>query len=458
MKNVLIISEAFAPKNVIASVRFTKVVKYLARTGEYRFWVICIGAEKHAIKDELLQRDLEEVAEYVTVLPVHVDKKLLKTIKTLFSGGRRKTVTKKSTASGEKKDLYYAIEKNLVFCGQKGLVGIFKRLLGRILLAVSEIYDLTYEAAFARKGIKLSRLIPVDDIEVMISTYGEVGSLLLALKFRNMMKGIKWIVDYRDAIMAASGLKKKYLVHVLAKADKKADFITGATESCTGSGKYMEKFHVITNGFDVEDINGFQQHTGNPKLQIVYTGNLYAGKRDMTILFRIISELESEGLLSSENISVLYAGGQFHILKDQAKACNLTKVLINEGMLPRKKALELQYQADILCCLTWGEAGYENVLPGKTLEFFMMNVPVFSIVTGTKTDSIVKRITQNAKLGYCYEEAGGYNNFIEAKQWFLERYTEFIKNGYIESHSDKTVLEEYSSANMAEKFKQFIDT
>lgn len=87
MKNILLICEYFAPWNAIGSIRFTKVVKYLARTGKYHFWIICIGVNENDIKDELLQRDIEEVSEYVTIFSISRDKKFLKKIKNLVDRG-----------------------------------------------------------------------------------------------------------------------------------------------------------------------------------------------------------------------------------------------------------------------------------------------------------------------------------------------------------------------------------
>lgn len=458
MRNVLIISQHFAPENHIASIRFTKMVKYLARTGEYHFWVICIGKKKDAIQDKLLQRDLEEAAEHVTVFPIVMDKKLLKRLKKLFAVGRKKRISSgQKEDSGSKKDIYYTIRKKYVTCREKGIAGSIKRFVGRMLLAVNDVYDLIFEASFARKGAALAKQIPMDRMDAMVTTYGHIGSFMLGLKFKRMKKGLRWIVDYRDAVVPVSRIQKLYLDSIVLKADAKADHITGATDSCFGSGRYLDKFHVITNGFDREDIQGFQPGAGKSKLEIAYTGSLYGGKRDMGILFQIIAELEAEGKVRSDKIAVLYAGAHFHILEDQAKIHGMTGILVNKGMLPREKALELQYQADILCVLSRSEEGYVNWLPGKTLECFMMERPVFSIITGTIAGSIVKRITEEAKLGYCYEEANAKRDYTEAKRWFLDRYMEFMQTGSVENHSEREILEQYSSENMTRRFQRLIE-
>lgn len=456
MKNVLIISQRFAPRNVIASVRFTKVVKYLARTGKFRFWVICVESDKDAIIDELLQRDIEEVKEYVTIFPVQMDKKLLNSVKDIFARRKVKSAAGKSSSSGERKDVYYAVEKNLVSCGQNGFVGSLKRWLGRTLLTANDMYDLMYEVAFASKGIKLYRKIPIDDIDIMISTYAEVGSLWLALKFKNLKKELRWIVDYRDPLTAASTIKKRILDSVALKADKKADFITGVTKSCIGSGKHLEKFYVIPNSYDKEDIEGICS-VQNEKLTICYTGSLYHGKSDMTLLFKIIFELSEENKLDRNKVRIIYAGPHGHSLKNQAKRYELEGILDDREKIPRKESLQIQKQSDILCALTWNNIGNDEILTGKVLEYFMMQKPIFAIVSGNKPESLLKRIINEAHMGYCLEEAECEKYYEKAKKWFLDRYLEFIESGRIIFEPEERILEKYSSEKMAESFGMLIE-
>lgn len=96
-------------------------------------------------------------------------------------------------------------------------------------------------------------------------------------------------------------------------------------------------------------------------------------------------------------------------------------------------------------------------MKGKFIEYFMMQKPVFSIISGTAVGSAVKKITQRARLGCTLEEAGGMKDYAEAKQWILSRYQEFMKNGHLECHSDGEFLNKYSSAMMAQRFKKLID-
>ena len=324
------------------------------------------------------------------------------------------------------------------------------------MIGVNDIYDLGYEYKFVSKAKRVLGQIPLEKIDVMVSTYGDLGAVMLAKKIKHSNPHLGWIVDYRDPVTAASYLKKKILDLVVYKADRMANYVTGATSSCVGSGKCLRKFRMIPNGYDVEDIQDCVS-AQNRKLVICYTGSLYYEKRDMKPLFKIVHELSEENRLDKNQISIIYAGEQFHILKKQAKQYGLEGILETKGMVSRKKALQIQKHADILCVLTWNNIGNDDILTGKVLEYFMMRKPILALVSGNKSESMIKRVIEEARIGYCLEEAGGDEDYNEAKEWFLNKYNEFKENGQITCNPKERILEKYSCEKMAEKFRMLIE-
>lgn len=451
IKNVLIISQYFAPQNIIAAIRFTKVVKYLSKTGKYRFFVICADHGSKYQKDELLQKDIDNIGSYVTVITVDMKKRLVEMAKNSLSAGEIK-----DGETAGKRDIYFQLQENFLNNRQSGIIGASKRFIGKLVFAFNDIYDLMCEDIFAYRAEKTLHQIPLKKIDVMISTYGAAGAIRLALKIHQRYPQIKWIADYRDPVLSESGIKKMLLYRLALKADQKAAYITGATKSCIGSGKYRSKFRWIPNGYDREDLDGITP-TKNNKMTICYTGSLYYGKRDMSILLKMISELIQEQKMDKEKINIVYAGEKFYLLQLQAAKYGLSEILCNKGMVIRKEALTIQKQADILCALTWNNEGNDNILTGKVLEYFMMNKPIFAVVTGNKPESIIKQIINKANLGYCIEEAGLEQNYDVAKSWLLNRYNEYIDTGSIECHPIERILEKYSSQKMAERFGCLID-
>lgn len=457
VRNVLIISQYFAPHNVIAAIRFTKMVKYLAKTGKYHFWIITRKREDDELTDELLQRDMDEVEKYITVRTVDMDKRLLKHIKRFVHNRNEKEDT--NTVAGEKStedNTYFIIQEKFVACREKGLKGAIKRSIGKIALFANDVYDWAGEIAFLIRGERLLKELPLEDMSAMISTYGKMGAHLLGLKVKAKNSKIKWIADYRDPITAASKSMQNYMFYLSKKVDRQATYITGVTPSCKGSGLYMDKFHVICNGFDRDDIRGIVKSNTSQKLTIVYTGSLYYGKREMTQLFRIIAELEHEKLIDSKKICIQYAGKHISLLEKQARKYNLESIIDYRGVVSRQEAIQMQYDADILCALTWNNIGNDNILTGKILEYFMMEKPIFAIVTGDKPGSSMAKIIREANAGFCLEEINLEREYDNAKKWVLKKYQEFISQGFLPYNSKDEILQKYSSQVMARKFGEII--
>lgn len=457
MINVLVISQFYAPRNVIAAVRFTKIVKYLSRTGKYRFWVICMNP-KDGKPDELLQSDVDKAAEYVSIIPVEMDKIIINMIKKFkFCKNKKNAATNNSLeAKKEKEDIYYVLQERFVNCRQKGLKGWSKRTFGKIMLGVNDIYDMGFEWLFTVRAQKVLKQIPLEKMDVMISTYGDLGALMLAAYVKRRYIHLGWIVDYRDPVTAASHIKKRVLDWVACWADRKADYITGATRSCVGSGRQMRKFHVIPNGYDFEDVSTIPCGQ-NEKLTICYTGSLYYAKSNMEPLFKMIYELDVEKRLDKDKIRIVYAGEQFHLLKKQAEKYGLEYLLETKGNVPRREALQIQRQSDILCALTWNNIGNDDILTGKVLEYFMMCKPILALVSGNKPESMIKRIITEADLGYCLEEAENEKYYGEAKEWFLNKYMEFMENGRVTCKPVERKLEKYNCKNTAARFAKLIE-
>lgn len=453
IRNVLIISQYFAPQNIIAAIRFTKIVKYLSKTGKYCFFVVCADHGSKYPVDELLQNDLDSVASYVTIISVDMKKKLVEAAKNSLSEGGNEGP---KGVKGER-DIYFRLQEDFLNSNQTGMVGNTKRFIGKIAFAANDVYDLVCEKIFSIRAERMLDQIPLKKMDVMISTYGAAGAISLALKINKRYPQIKWIVDYRDPVLVEKGIKKAVLYRLALRADKRSEYITGATKSCIGSGKYLSKFRWIPNGYDRDDLDGILP-VKNGKMTICYTGSLYYGKSDMSLLLKMISELIQERKINKEKISIVYAGDKFHMLQQQAAQYGVDEILCDKGMVIRKEALTLQKQADILCALTWNNKGNDNILTGKVLEYFMMNKPVFAVVTGNKPESMLKRIIQKADLGYCIEEAEADQHFEEAKNWLLNKYDEYIVTGRIECHPVERILEKYSSQKMAERFERLIET
>jgi glycosyltransferase involved in cell wall biosynthesis len=142
------------------------------------------------------------------------------------------------------------------------------------------------------------------------------------------------------------------------------------------STKYQIPVKVILNGFDPEDIppRG-HKFRSNGKLQILYTGSVYEGKRDPTPLFQALHKLDP---LSSA-VRVDFYGPNLDIVNDLAYQCQVDHIVKTHDPVSRQDALELQVNADILLLLIWDGPKTTGTYTGKLFEYLGTRRPILVI-------------------------------------------------------------------------------
>ncbi|WP_343834989.1 glycosyltransferase [Castellaniella ginsengisoli] len=142
--------------------------------------------------------------------------------------------------------------------------------------------------------------------------------------------------------------------------------------------KYPSPCHVIMNGFDAEDFSGGagpqadRSGTENRRLKIVYTGQLYAGRRDPTKLFQALSMDRS--LMSQ--VDVWFYGPNLAWVADLAVEYGVQDAVCVHEPITREEAIREQQQADVLLLLTWDDPRERGVLTGKLFEYIGAGRPI----------------------------------------------------------------------------------
>jgi glycosyltransferase involved in cell wall biosynthesis len=143
------------------------------------------------------------------------------------------------------------------------------------------------------------------------------------------------------------------------------------------SDKYPSPCHVIMNGFDAEDFSGAvpqadRSGTEKRRLKIVYTGQLYAGRRDPTKLFQALS-MDRSLLLQ---VDVRFYGPNLAWVADLAAEYGVQDAVCVHEPITREEAIREQQQADILLLLTWDDPRERGVLTGKLFEYIGAGRPI----------------------------------------------------------------------------------
>lgn len=417
MKKILIISPYFAPENVVASIRFSKIAKYLIKDG-YDVTVICTQMNARLLIDKSLEKDLPL---YRNLKRINYPEKLYYKVKGKM--GTENSVKQPGKQKGHIKESKF----------KDALILLYVHLCDRILACryIKEIVD--------------SR----EKYDIVITTFNPLAAHIAGkyLKKRGICK--LWIADFRDPL---SALHEKTAVNLLLqrygiRLVKTADWITTVSkgirqklllEAGRYSDEYSSKLKVISNGFDEEDrvvVKGVVP--AKEKLIFTYCGTIYKfkGKIQTCVapLFAAISQLEKEKKIETQNIEIRYAGTTEDLFLEVASQYQMQKIVQSVGRISRDQALKLQSASDIIVVAIWNNVGDEGVLTGKFFESLLVERNVLCIVKGDKKESELTQIVRTLNCGFSYEEInGGCEEFEQLKSWICDMYKQKFEQGKVQ--------------------------
>lgn len=416
---ILIISTFFPPLNSIASLRPYSWAKEWTRLGHE---VTVLTMEPLQEASVALDLSLEGWRTWAVPLPGALRAMKKSYQEELFSV--RKRATPLSWMKG-------------------GVLALFKSLRRRFGIfsgcRMPDFTDLWIEPALERVGKK-------EAWDWIVSTSGPyaVHGVAHALKCRGQAR--HWIADYRDLWSLNhiySGvfpfnrvekfLEKKWI--------KKADCITTVSRPLA---EKLETFHpgqkiaVIENGFDVEDLrnlpleNAFE---GDGKYRIVYTGSIYPGKTNPTLLFQAMRQMaqnvDDRPLL--DRLEVVFVGVDSPHLQAQVQFHGVEPWVKLRGFVSRQTALRMQRDAHALLFLVWQDEHADGILTGKLFEYLFSGTPILAL--GTLFREMSQQLIIDSEAGRVFHEVSVLKEFLltelkvpmkqksGAKSEFLAAYT-----------------------------------
>lgn len=296
-----------------------------------------------------------------------------------------------------------------------------------------------------------SDIIKKEVIDIMISTSPPVTTHLIANHLKQIFK-IPWVADLRDLWTQNHYYHKSKIIKYIekkleVKTLKKADALVTVTQPWVNELKMLHKNkHVlcITNGYDPDEMfNYSDKKTG--KFSITYTGTLYYGKRDPSLLFNAISELIKENKIDKDSIEVNFYSPKETWLTDYINGHDLNGVVKVHGLIPREQVLVKQRESQLQLLLLWNHKGEKNLYPAKVFEYLAAGRPIIA-VGGPR--GIIRELIKETNSGRFS------NNLTELKQILREYYQEFMVNGEIKSQFNENI-HKYSYKLLA---KSYADT
>lgn len=447
-KKILLVCNYFAPDNMIAAIRTSKLAKYLRQNG---YDVQVIAEKKDAAEeDEILKKDTEGIEvfyAYQSKLFKEFNKKYQELIqpykKKRFDNLENRYRINTKTGNLE----FYPFETAYPFLGSLDfIVGLIKQ------------YDLFLSIKKILRRCK--------NFDYVITSYGDMFSLFAGRYYHKYHRGIPWIFDIRDAVYRykftpcyVSWIAKIFERQIW----KSADCILGVSKGICRRVplKYRKKVHCLTNGYDMPDREHLStERLGKDKLVFTYTGSMYGGIRDLSVLFQAVREAVNRGSIAEEGLEFHYAGNDpaYEIFKSQAQKYKLGENCVTHGKLSHKDSLALQQQSDVLIVASYD---YQNnqggVITGKALEYMSAGKPVIAIIMGDIEQSELANIIRRTKLGIAYEDAHKKEDYVKLYDYICRLYKEFAETGEIEHNPDKKELQKYDYRNLCKRLIKIIN-
>ena len=358
---ILIVSHYFPPHNSIASLRPYSWAKYWSELG-------------HDVT-VLTTRKGEDITDHESFKIICVS--------SLYSRFFKKISSVKAAENKSKKTVFRSFLKGLH--GRLQSMGAFT-WDSRMPNIVSTFHRTGYEK------------VKDESWDLVISTFAPYSSHLIGYKLKNNGNAKKWIADYRDLwcdnhMYSGVPVIRIYENWLEKNILKKADCITTVSKPLAdilkGKVDDFNKVKVIPNGYDFDDevvSTQLSEKQENSKIQILYTGSIYSGFRDPSLLFSGISELKKQSVNVSDLLKITFAGSAKGDLDLLINKFDVADVVEHIGMVPRNEVLGMQRNVDYLLLLESGDPKAAGVITGKVFEYIASETPIIVIGPNKKSE------------------------------------------------------------------------
>jgi len=298
------------------------------------------------------------------------------------------------------------------------------------------------------------RVLQSEQIDAIISSSSPVTCHLIAKALAEKYR-VPWVADLRDLWTQNSYLnhcaprrffEKNLELRTLGRASALVTVSKPLADDLNRLHTHAQVY-VITNGFDPEDAC-FDRPELTEKFTITYTGMLYDGKRDPSMLFEALQNLIKNGVIDPDRVEVQFFGSQDPWLFDDIRGTNLDNIVKVFGLVPRDVVLQKQRGSQLLLLLLWNNPQERGVYTGKVFEYLAAGRPVIAL--GGPDESVVKDLFNET-------QAGHYISSLEDLEAILSQYyLEYVRTGAVSSTEESTISK-YSQLEMARKFAGVLD-
>lgn len=306
----------------------------------------------------------------------------------------------------------------------------------------------------------LSNYVIKNNINVVISSGPPHSMHMIALGLKSKYPKIKWLADFRDPwtnidfydklmLSSLADTKHKRLEkNVLQEADIVVSVGNSMSEEFKEIVKQdgfnrLEKFKVITNGFDTDDLNS-NNSIKDIKFSLAHIGTLVKDRNPL-ILWKVLSQLVKTNSKFAQELEIKLVGKVDYFVMEQINFYGLKPYLTKIDYLPHNLVIEEQKKSHVLLLLVNNTKNAKGILTGKIFEYLAANVPILAI---GPTDGDLSIILKNTATGLISD----FNDENLLKQHILKLF-----DGYT-IEPNKEEIKKYSRKNLTKELCHLLDS
>lgn len=368
MKKVLILTYYWPPSGGAGVQRWLKFTKYLKTYG----WEPIIYTAENGEMPVIDLSLLKDVPEELTILktPIWEPYQLYKR----FIGRKKDDKINASFLSENKK------------AGLSEKISIWIR--GNFFIPDARKF-------WIKPSIKyLKNYIIKNNIEYIISSGPPHSMHLIALGLKNKFTSLKWVADFRDPwtnidfydkLMLTKRANKKHHaqeLQVLNNADIILSIGKGMSDEFLNiyqksGGKNLNKFKVISNGFDTDDIKTIDI-VKDKKFSIAHIGTLVKD-RNPIVLWKVLKKLTDSRADFKSQLEIKLVGKVDIFVKEQLENFGLINYVNKIEYLPHSEVIIEQQKSKVLLLLINNTKNAKDILTGKFFEYMASGSPILAI-------------------------------------------------------------------------------
>lgn len=402
MKKVLILTYYWPPSGGAGVQRWLKFVKYMR---EFGFEPIVYTAEngEMPVIDESLQKDVPE-GTVVLKTPIWEPYSFYKR----FIGRKKDDKINASFLSENKKT------------GLTEKISVWIR--GNFFIPDARKYWIKPSVNY------LNDYIQKNKIDLVVSSGPPHSMHLIALGLKQKNINLKWIADFRDPwtnidfyekLMLTKWADKKHHKQELSVLQN-ANIVLSIGQTMSdefldmyknSGGTDLNKFKVIANGFDDEDVKSGVV-IKDSKFSIAHIGTLVKD-RNPQVLWKVLRKIVNENSDFEKQLEIKLVGKIDFFVKEQIEEYGLSKFVNKIDYLPHNKVIEEQQKTKLLLLLVNNTKNAKGILTGKFFEYMSAKAPILAIgpTDGDLAEIINK--TQTGLISGFNDEQGLEKNILD---------------------------------------------